>query len=272
VPLGHRPSGGDHPCHLGIDRSGRWLAVANYGTGSASVFPIGTDGALGAATATVRHSGRGHHPGRQAGPHAHAAVFSADGRLLMVADLGVDRVVVYGFDDRDGTLVRVADLVCAPGAGPRHLALHPDGTHVFVVNELDSTLSVYAVDGPSGEVQPSHTVSTLPEPHPGNLAAGVHLSPDGTHVYVSNRGHDSIATFAWEPGTGLQRSTVRPSGGRTPRSFALTPDGRHLVVANQGSDALTVLPVLPGGGDVGAAVARIGVTAPTCVVVRPGAS
>jgi len=265
VPLNQRSSGGDHPCHLSIDAGGSWLAVSNYGSGDVAVFPIEPDGGLGEMAAAVRHAGSGPRADRQEGPHAHSAIFAADGRFLLVADLGIDQIVIYGFDAGDGSLVRHGGVATAPGAGPRHMAFHPDGNHLMVVNELDSSVTLYRYDAGAGSLSELQTLSTVPTRVGANTAADIQVSRLGTHAYVSNRGHNSVAVFAFDPEQGLNRTAVRSSGGEWPRGLGLAPGGRHLVAANRRSNDVVVLPLLAGGSDIGEPVARAGVLQPSCV-------
>jgi 6-phosphogluconolactonase len=261
VPLGQRETGGDHPCHLCVDPGGRWLAVSNYGTGNAVVYPIERDGSLGESVSSALHRGRSVDPVRQEGPHAHSSVFSPDGRFLIVADLGIDRLVVYAFDG--GTLERRAAVATAPGTGPRHMVFHPDGIHLFVVGELDSTLHLYRWR--SDGLDPISHLPTLPPEAPPSLAADVHLSHSGRRVYVSNRGHDSVAVFEYDAPATLKRIAVASCGGSWPRGFTVSPDGRHLLVANRRSDEIVVLPV--DGTGIGAARHRVPVPEPSSIVI-----
>lgn len=263
--LNHQPSSGDHPCHLAMDRDGRWLAASNYGSGSVSVLPIRPDGSLADATAVVHHSGDGPNRERQEGPHTHASVFSPDGRSLIVADLGIDQLIVYEFDPGTGSLTPRLTVEAAPGAGPRHLAFHPDGVHLFVVNELDSTLVLLRWEGSDRQLHRRQTVSTLSGDTRHNTAADIHVSPSGRHVYVSNRGHDSLAVYEFDEVRGLTLTAVRPCGGTVPRGFGLVPDGGEVIVANQGSGELVVLPLIDGGADVGDPLARMPVRQASCV-------
>jgi 6-phosphogluconolactonase len=266
VPLNHRSTGGDHPCHLAIDATGRWIVASNYGSGDVAVFPIEPDGSLGEIVALVRHAGSGPRADRQGGPHAHSAIFPADNRFLLVADLGIDRIVTYAFDPTDGSVDRHGELAASPGAGPRHMAFHPDGSHVMVVNELDSSVTLYRYDATSGALNAPQTLSTLPDGVTESTAADIRLAPSGSYAYVSNRGHDSVAVFAFDPQHGLLRTAVRPCGGEWPRGLGVAPEGGHLIAANRHSNEIVVLPLRAAGSDIGEPVARAGVAQPSCVV------
>lgn len=264
VPLGHRTSAGDHPCHLSLDPTGRWMAAANYSTGNITVLPVLADGGLGEPTATAQHHGSGPITSRQAGPHAHASQFSPDGRWLAVTDLGIDRIVIHAFDRTDGTLTPHAQIPTAPGAGPRLLAFHD--TKAFVVNELDNTLTTY--DWLDGSANPVQTVSTVPAGAAENTAAGLTLSPDATRVYVTNRGENTVAVFSCELDAGLTLLATQPCDGDWPRSCTLAPDGAHLVVANRRSDRVSVLSLIENGSDIGPVVHRAYVPEPSSLVFR----
>lgn len=266
TPIGRISTGGDWPCHLAIDASGRWIAASNYGTGDAAVFPILPDGALGEMSAFVRHEGRGPNQARQEGPHAHSATFTPDNRFVIIADLGIDRLVVYRFDPDNGSLQSHVEVPAQPGAGPRHLAFHPSGRHVLAANELDSSVSVYEYDAENGALHLLQTLKTLPDDAPENTVADIHFSPSGEYVYVSNRGHNSIALFRYDSNGHLSRLAVLPCGGNWPRNFALSPDGHFMLVANRYSGDICVMPVLSGGSELGPPVQRTAVDQPSCVV------
>jgi 6-phosphogluconolactonase len=263
-PVNDQPSGGDHPCHLGIDASGRWLVVSNYGTGSVAVLPIRHDGSLGEIVSLAHHAGEGPNRDRQDRPHAHATTFTPDGRYLIAADLGADRLFMSAFDSHTGSLRPHRELGTSPGAGPRHIVVHPGHEHLLVVNELDSTLTLYGYDADAGALRDVVTLPTLPPGAPESVAADVRVAPDGRHLYVSNRGDDSVAVFAFDRGR-LTRVAVRPCGGAWPRGLGLGPNGNHVLVANQHSDDVVVLPVLDGGSDLGEPVARLRIPRATCV-------
>jgi 6-phosphogluconolactonase len=241
--LNRQPSEGAAPCHLTIDKEGKHLLVANYGGGTVAVLPIGADGRLGPASAVVRHTGSSVKP-QQAHPHPHSVNLDAANRFAFVADLGIDRVVAYRFDAAEGRLARHdAGTVSLPaGAGPRHLAFHPGGREAYVIDELDSTITRLAYDAAGGALKAVQRISTLPAGHTGaNSTAEVVVHPDGTLLFGSNRGHDSIAIFTIDKATGaLAAAGHQQTGGRTPRNFALDPTGAYLLAANQDSDTITV--------------------------------
>lgn len=267
-PINHQPSGGDWPCHLQLDPAGRWLMVTNYGTGSASLLPIGGDGSLGPAASRVQHSGQGARPDRQEGPHAHSSIFTPDGGYVIVADLGIDALVMYRL--AGGRLEAAGQTRTAPGAGPRHLAFHPNGRVLYAANELNGTLTAY--DYAAGRLTERQTLSTLPADPPENLVADLHLSAGGDRVYVSNRGHNSLAVFAADAHGALQRLALAPCGGDWPRNFALAPDGRFVLVANQRSSEVVSLPLRSSAGaEVGAPAGRAAVPDASCVVFAPEA-
>ncbi len=192
-------SGGADPCYVTVDKTGKYALVANYTGGSIAVFPILADGRLGEASAFVQHTGHGTNPQRQEGPHAHSIDLSADNRFAIVDDLGLDETLVYRFDSEKGSLALndPAFAKAAPGAGPRHFAFHPSGKFAYVINEMGSTVSVFAYDTAGGILHPLQTTSILPRSFTGhNDAAEIEVHPSGKFLYASNRGHDSIAVFA----------------------------------------------------------------------------
>ncbi|MGW0314612.1 lactonase family protein [Streptomyces flavidovirens] len=265
-----RGTGGADPCHLSVHPDGRFLLTANYTGGSVSVHPIGRGGVLGEATDVVRHTGAGPDPERQGGPHAHMVVTDPAGRYVVAVDLGTDSVHTYRLDPRTGKLRERARATMKPGAGPRHLAFHPSGRHAYVVNELDSTLVACGYDERTGVLSPGTGQPTLP---PGtelterNYPAGVVVSPDGRFVYVSNRGHNSIAVFAAEcGGAALRPVSVTPSGGSYPRHIALDPAGGLLFAANQRSGTVAAFRVESRTGRLASAGAALAAPVPVCVL------
>jgi 6-phosphogluconolactonase len=267
--LNSQPSEGSDPCHLVVDRAGNHVLVANYGGGSAAVLPVGGDGRLGPATAVVHHKGVGVNRQRQEAPHAHSVNLDAANRFAVVADLGLDRVLVYHYDANKGALTpnEPRFVPTAPGAGPRHFAFHPSAPFAYVINELDSTVVALAYDAAKGTFKPLQTVSTLPLGFKGESGtAEVQVHPSGRFLFGSNRGHDSIAVFAIDPNAG----TLTPAGHtaegiKTPRNFGIDPTGQFLIVANQGSDSLVVFRIDPQTGIPRPTGHRVDVPAPVCV-------
>jgi 6-phosphogluconolactonase len=235
--LNDRLSGGGGPCHLVVDKTGRNVLVANYGGGSVSVLPIGRDGRLGEATAFVQHEGSSVNPRRQKGPHAHSINVSNDNRHAVVADLGMDKIMVYRFDAEKGTLEAGAQPFAKtkPGGGPRHFAFHPNGKLAFTNLEMTSEVTPFAYAAGNGGLEAGKIVSTLPNgPVPGNSTAEVRVHPGGKFLYCSNRGHNSIAVFRIDRETGaLNRIQNESTGGEIPRNFGIDPTGRFLLAANQ---------------------------------------
>ncbi len=226
---------GNSPCHLNFDRSGRWLAVANYGSGTVAVFPVQKGGQLGEAVEVIQHQGSSVDPRRQQGPHAHSVNFSKDGKYLYVADLGLDQVKVYSFNSANGKLNEVAALATPKGAGPRHVALGPNGL-LYALNEMFYSVSVFRWTG-GPPTPPLATVKALEQDAPGNSGAEVLLHRSGQLLFSSNRGHDSISVYQSDPATGsLRLLRAVPLGGKVPRGFVLSPDGKWLLAAAQNSD------------------------------------
>ncbi len=242
-----QPTLGSITAHNFISRDGRKLMVANYGMGeggpdqSVVVYGIREDGGLTPPVANVAHSGIGPHAERQERSHAHSVNETIDGGIAIVADLGIDRLISYRLSAA-GELERLAEFAMAPGAGPRHVALHPNGRLLFVMNELDSSVASLTLDPQSGKLALVDTKPAVPaEARADNHCADIQISPDGRFIYGSNRGHDSIAIFAVDPDTGaLALVDFCPCGGATPRNLALTPSGKHLFSANQNADVITI--------------------------------
>jgi 6-phosphogluconolactonase len=269
--LNQQSSEGGWPCHLTLSATGKHLLVANYG-GSIASLPIAADGRVGPAISAIRHEGSSVNKERQEGPHAHSINLDAADRFAFAADLGLDKVLVYAFDET-GTLKphKPAHVSLAPGAGPRHFAFHPDGRHAYVNNELLSTVTAFRYDAGKGVLEEIQTVSTLPADFKGTSStAEVQVAPDGRHVYVSNRGHDSIAIFSVDETTGkLTPSGHTSTGGKKPRNFRIDPSGRHLVVANQDSGNVVVLAIDPKTGGLTPSGPPIALSKPVCVKFAP---
>jgi len=269
-----QPSEGGAPCYVSVDRSGRVVFVANYVGGSVALLPIQTDGALAPATKVMQHTGSGPNAERQSSPHAHCIVSDHSNRFVLAADLGADRVFVYRLDLEGKSLRHVegGDAVMRSGAGPRHIAFHPTLPLVFIANELDSTVATLRFDAERGTLSPLDTHSTLPAGWTGtNYPADIHVAPSGRTLYVSNRGHNSIAVFSVAESTGaLALHQVVSTDGDWPRNFSLHPTGRWLLVANQRSDSIVVFRRDQKSGRLTPTRQRIALPSPVCLRFRSG--
>lgn len=267
----HESSGGGGACHLGVDVSGRNLFVANYGGGSVAWFEILEDGSLGARRALIQHSGRGAHPKRQDKPHAHSIYGDETGRFVYACDLGTDEVVIYALDAARGTLSPTQSRAghTPPGAGPRHLALDPRG-FAYVNNEMGLSVTSFARNRETGALAPLETVPTLPAgaETAGATTAEIALHPSGNWLYVSNRGHDSIAVFAvGEAGElNLVEHVAAPAA---PRGFGLSPDGKWLVAAGQKDHQIAAFAIDGASGKLSPSGNNLTVGTPICVVFAP---
>jgi 6-phosphogluconolactonase len=262
------PTNGGAPCYVTLDNGGKFVFVANYVGGSVAVFPIRDDGGLGAMTSFVQHAGSGPDKDRQSSPHAHCIIPDPSNRFVLVADLGLDRVLVYGFDASTGKLLPLPgkEAAMAPGAGPRHLAFHANGRIVYVVNELDSTITTLRYDAGTGALEPVQTIPTVSEPvSVRNAPADIHVHPSGRFVYMSNRGHDSIAAFAIDATFTLRPLQLVSTGGKWPRNFAIDPSGRFLFVANQRSDTIVTLAIDTATGRLMPTGRSLVLPAPVCL-------
>jgi 6-phosphogluconolactonase len=254
-----------------VDKWGKNVLAANYSSGSVCVLPIGTDGHLGEQTALIEHQGSSVNPQRQKGPHAHSINLDVANRFAVVADLGLDKVLVYKFDAQNGSLQPNDPPFASlpPGAGPRHFAFHPAGKFAYVINEMASTVTAFSYNADRGVLETIQTVSTLPDGFDGdNTTAEVQVHPSGEYLYGSNRGHDSIAVFRIAPDTGrLSYVANRSTQGKTPRGFGIDQTGRYLLAANQATDTIVVFRVDPGTGDLTPTGDVANVPMPVCVKI-----
>ena len=245
--LNRQSTGGPSPCYVSVEATGRFILATNYQGGSVAMLPIQPDGSLGAASDFIQHTGSSVNPKRQEAAHAHSITIDAANRFAIVCDLGMDKVMIYRLDLAHGKLVPNEQpwVQARPGAGPRHLAFHPNGRVAYGINELDSTVSVYAYDAAHGRLSEVQAISTLPAGWAGaNFTAEVCVAASGRFVYGSNRGHDSIVIFAVDAQTGkLSYVGHEPSQGKTPRNFRITPDGTLMLVANQDTDNIVAFRV-----------------------------
>lgn len=267
--LNQVPTRGAGPCYVSLDKSGSFLLVANYDSGSIASFPVRGDGSLGTASGFVQHSGTGPDKERQEGPHAHWIGTSPDNRFALAVDLGLDQVIVYGFDSDKGVFTPMLSgfAKVKPGSGPRHLAFHPDGKFAYVLSEMASSVTVFSYKPKTGSFSVLQTVSTLPNDYSGPKEAAeiaVHLS--GKYLYTSNRGHDSIAVFAIDQKKGTLKSLGQVlTGGKTPRHFAIDPTGTYLLAENQESNNIVVFHIDPATGSLTPTGQTVDVPSPVCL-------
>ena len=270
--LNEQSSEGGAPCYVSVDRDGRAVFVANYFGGNVALLPIQKDGGLARATYVAQHHGSGPIEERQEAAHAHCIMPDPSNRFALAADLGVDSVLVYGVNFDDGTLHHIegGDAAMRPGAGPRHFAFHPSLPLVFVANELDSTVTMLRFDAERGALSPLQSYSTLPAGWTGtNYPADIHVAASGRALYVSNRGHNSIAVFSFaSPTRALASVQVVPTEGDWPRNFTLDPTDRWLLVANQRSGSVVVFARDPESGRLTPTSQRIAIPSPTCLRFR----
>ncbi len=240
-PLGAVSSGGSTPAYVGLDRSGKWVLAANYGSGTVAILPVRADGSLGQAIATP-----------WVGMNAHEIVADPSNHFVYVPCLGSNWVAQLGFDAATGALGPVVTprfAVVSPERGPRHIVFHPDRKHAYLIDEISSSIEALAVDATSGQLSRLQVLSTRPAGATGlNKAAAVWVDRAGRFLYASNRGDDEIAIFALDAAGRMTPVGFKKTGGSWPRDFAVDPTGRWLLVANKRSDNVVVFAIDPHSG------------------------
>ena len=271
--LNEVPSGGTDPCYVSLDRAGKHVLVANYTSGSVSVFPVLPGGRLGKATAFVQHHGHSVNPERQEGPHAHDIAVSPDGRFALAADLGLDQLVVYRYNAEKGSLAPNDPPFArvSPGSGPRHFVFDPSGKFVYLLSEVGSTVTVFEYDAGRGTLHEIQSLSALPDGFTGhNDAAEIAMGRSGRFLYTSNRGDDSITVFAIDPARHTLKVAAHvPTLGKEPRNFAIDPSGNYLLAANQNSDNIVVFKIDPRTGIPVPTGQVVEVSSPVCLTFMP---
>lgn len=256
--------------HVSIDQTGKFLFAANYGSGSVACLPIKADGSLAPASSFLQHEGNGPNQGRQAGPHAHGIYPDAANRFVYVPDLGTDDIFIHAFDAASGALKPSAAKSgrVAPGSGPRHLAFHPRGGFAYVCNEMAMTVSVFAVDATTGAMKEIQVLPTLPAgaDAKGASTAEIFCLPNAQALYVSNRGHNSLAAFAIGADGKLAPLGHTLDVPAVPRGFGLSPDGRWLVCAGQKSGTLNAYRVDLATGKLTDTKQSVAAGAACCIV------
>jgi 6-phosphogluconolactonase len=266
--LNRQPTGGDHPCYVSVDKTGKWVAAGNYTSGSLSILPVQADGSLGAATTIIKHEGSGPNKARQASPHVHCSFFSPDNRFLFVPDLGIDKVMIYAFDETTGKLTAAKQPFAqsVPGSGPRHICFHPSNKYAYLMQELSGTVTAFKYK--NGKLKSRQIISSMPTGDTSFAgSADMHVSPDGKFLYASNRAEsNTIAIFSINQKKGKllligHQSTL----GKTPRNFNFDPTGNFLLVANQNSDQIVIFKIDKETGLLTDTGNRVDVGKPVCL-------
>jgi 6-phosphogluconolactonase len=266
--LNSAPVGGTDTSYVSLDQTGHYVLVASYSGGNIAIFAIKPDGSLGGRTAFVQDTGHSVNPQRQTRAYAHSIITDPSNRFVLVADLGVDKVFVYRFNENGGALTP-NDPPCVdltPGSGPRHVKFHPNGRWVYVISEIASTVTAFNWDSTNGTLAGFQTVSTLPADFKGvNTSAEIVVHPNGKFLYASNRGDNSLAVFAIDQSTGkLTPIEHVPSGGNMPRNFAFDPTGKWIICSNHDSDVAVVFRVDENTGKLTQTGQPVSVPNPFC--------
>jgi len=235
-------SAGDHPCYVAVDKTGKWVVAGNYSSGSLAVLPVQADGSLGKASTIIQHQGSGINKERQDKPHVHCTFFSKDNKYLFVPDLGIDKVMIYAFDEKTGKLTAANQPFAKsePGSGPRHFTFHPNNKFAYLVEELSGTVVAYQYfDGHLNQIQRISTASKADTGFMGS--ADIHISSDGKFLYASNRAESNTIAIFKIGKTGMltligHQSTL----GKSPRNFNFDPSENFLLVANENSDEIVI--------------------------------
>ena len=261
-------SAGDAPCYISVDKTGRWVVVGNYVSGTLAVVALNKDGSLGRLVDSIHHKGSGPNKIRQEGPHVHCTYITPDNKFVLVPDLGIDKVSIYSFNDQTGRLKSAAEpfIHLKDGSGPRHIVIHPNGRWAYLAQELSATVTAF--DYHNGSLKIIETVSTLPKDYKGSFTtADVHVSPDGHFLYVSNRDQsNTLAIFRIDSKTGMLTNIgFQSTMGSAPRNFSFDPGGNYLVAANQNSNNIVVYRVNHQTGLLQPLNSQISVGNPVCV-------
>lgn len=263
--LNKQVSNGQGPCHVDVSPDGNFVAIANYTSGTTSLYPVNADGSLQPATSVIVNQGLGPDKERQAKPHAHSIKFSPFSNHVFSADLGTDQLNIFSL--KGNQLVQNGQKLVkmTPGAGPRHFEFHPNGKTIYVISELNSTVTTLRKEGENWKI--IQTLSALPKNFVGtSYCADLHISKDGKYLYGSNRGHNSVTIFSIDPNSHkLTFKTTAYVHGDWPRNFALSPDGNFMLVANQRSGNITVFKINKETGGATFTGNEIKLPSPVCI-------
>jgi 6-phosphogluconolactonase len=270
-PINSQSSKGSDICHIYCSKDGSYIFAANYGSGHAAAFPVEENGKIEPASSVVMGEGNGPVEGRQEGPHAHMVMLDPGQNYLLVPDLGADKVWIYAFDHDSGVLTpnpAQAFFSLSPGSGPRHLAFHPDGKSLYIVNELNSTITACTYNGSDGTISELNTISTVEDSHQGmKYPAAVRVHPNGRKVYASTRGENScISTFEINEDRTVSRIQVMEHVPNWPRDFNLDPSGKYMLVAGERSDEIRLYKIDPAKGTLTETEGSIKLPAPASIL------
>ncbi len=264
--LNRQSSKGSASCFLGIDATGKTVLVANYRTGNVTSYPIREDGSLAEAASFFQHGNSDAESTTKPVPRAHCFITSPDNQFALAADLGLDQIIVYRLSAKDAKLTKHSVFQTNPGAGPRHLAFHPDGSRLYAINELANSISAYDWDTSAGTLVERQTISTLPREFTGSSAcADLKITSDGKFLYGTNRGHDSIAIFKIQEDDCLKLLAIEPSHGKGPQNLAISPGGEFLLCANMPGNTVAVFRIDPAGGGLTLIGEPLAIPSPSCI-------
>ncbi|GAB3280918.1 lactonase family protein [Larkinella harenae] len=271
--INQQRSRGQAPCHISIDRSGKWAFVSNYGSGSLAVLPILENGALGDVQQVIEYTGKGRDPERQEAPHIHSALVSMDNRLLYVSDLGTDKIYAYQIDERDGSLSPCSTpyVSVSAGSGPRLIAVHPNDEWIYCIKEMSSTVAILRRNRQTDTVELlEDNVSFLSETYAGERSGGdIHLDATGQYLYATNRGNNTLALFSVGKDGKLTLRGLQYTGGDEPRNFLLDASSPYVLVGHQQTDYITLFKRDTRNGELKATGDQIPVPASVCLVMLP---
>ncbi len=271
--INSQPTGGDHPCYVTVDKTGKWVITGNYTGGNISVFPVASDGSLKHYVQKIQHTGSSSNKDRQEKPHVHGTFFSPDERFLLVPDLGTDKLMMYAFNPTTKQPLKPATMpfaASAPGSGPRHLDFHPNQKFVYLLEELTGSIKVYRYN--SGYLTGIQQIATHPKDYTGQTgSADIHVSPDGKFLYASNRGEENnLAIFSIDQNTGKLTSIgYQPVPGAGPRNFIIEPSGNFLLVANQRTNNIVTYRINKQTGLLQQLIRQTEVPNPVCLKLIP---
>jgi 6-phosphogluconolactonase len=264
--INKQPSGGKNPCYITIDKTGKWIFVGNYSSGTIGLFATKKDGSIDSVIQVITHKGSSINTQRQSDPHVHATVLSADNKYLFAPDLGMDKVMIYAVDKKKGSLHFSSFAASEPGSGPRHFTFHPNNKYAYLMEELTGTVVFYKVN--KGNLKMQQRINAMPRDYTGTMgSADIHVSPDGKFLYCSNRGEsNTISIFSINTMNGKLTIVGHQSTlGKTPRNFNVDPSGNFLLVANQNTDEIVIFKIDKKTGLLTDTGKRIHVPKPVCL-------